>query len=986
VTFSKSALFLVGSFVCCVLNVASGANPADPDRSQAALTPDQVEADWLHHDAMRRTSATTGARVRPEEDAAGAVDGVKNGKWGFHTLNEPSPWWQVDLGEPTALDRVVLYNRCDQCGARNARILVLASDDARTWKQLYQHDGTVFYGHRDGKPMVAKLGGARARYLRLQLPGTSYFHLDEVEIYATGADRNVALHKPATQSSTSQWSVRHAQAGGGNPEYDVAQVLERGLKLAARLEALGADVRPQVDVLRQVARELEKLEKGDGALFPKKPEGGAAEKSPVPFSGADAPDDVRRGLYRKARWAVRRMTFSNPLLDFDTLLFVKRVPPAFPHMSDQYYGWWSRGGGGIYLLEGLRSDEPRVRCITEGWDEGSFLRPDVSYDGKKVLFAYCKFYPASHGIEDKVNKGNLPEDTFYQIYEMNVDGGGVRRLTHGKYDDFDARYLPSGEIVFLSTRKGRSIQVDRRSASATARTADLPDSYVRCGGGNSRPVPVFTLQLMDGDGGNLRPASAFENFEWTPSVASDGRILYARWDYIDRHNGPFMSLWSTNPDGTNPQLVYGNFTSKPQCVFEARSVPNSHKLVFTAAAHHSNMGGSLVLLDRTRGTEFDRPLKRLTPEVCFPETEGWPEHYYANPYPLSERFFLVAWSDRRLPRHTFLPEKGNPRNPLGIYLYDAFGNLELLHRDSEIASMYPMPVRARPRPPVRTYASDWDAPGEGRFLLQDVYAGLACVERGSIERLRIVGVPPKVQPHMNKPVLGVSREDPGKFVLGTVPVEEDGSAYFPVPSGVSVFFQALDARGMAVQTMRTLTYVQPNTTLSCIGCHEHRDTAPATGPPPLAAARGPSKLAPGPAGSWPLEYAELVQPVLDRLCVRCHSPEGTAKTPAYDLTPANSYRNLIAYAGDDVKKLAFEKDRSIVGDCPARKSKLMALLTEGEGHEGVELDADSFGRLVTWLDTYAHVQGFFSEEQEHELRRLRQDWAPLLAGGRADGE
>jgi len=961
VTYPRSALLLVASFVCCVYSVAWGADPADPDPSRPALTPDRIEADWLHHDAMRRTSATSGAQVEPEEDAVGGVDGVKNGKWGFHTLNEPDPWWQVDLREPTRLDRIVLYNRCDECGARNSRILVMASDDAQGWKQLYRHDGTVFYGQSDGKPMVAKLGGARARYVRLQLPGTSYFHLDEVEIYATDGDQNVALGKPATQSSTSQWSVRHAQAGAGEPEYEIAPVLERGLKLAESLERLGAVVEPQVETLRQVAEESEKLT-------------------------PDVPEQARRQLYMRARWAVRKMAFSNPLLDFDTILFVKRVPPAFPHMSDQYYGWWSRGGGGIYLLEGFRGDDPRVRCITEDWDEGSFLRPDVSYDGKRVVFAYCKFYPASHGVEDKVNKDNLPEDTFYKIYEMNVDGSGVRRLTHGKYDDFDARYLPSGEIVFLSTRKGQAIQVGLKSASATARTADLPDSYVRCGGGNSRPVPVFTLQLMDGDGGNLRPMSAFENFEWTPSVASDGRILYARWDYIDRFNGAFMSLWSTNPDGTNPQLVYGNFTSKPQCAFEARSVPNSQKLVFTAASHHSNMGGSLVLLDRTRGTELERPLQRLTPEVCFPETEGWPEHYYANPYPLSEDFFLVSWSDRRLPRHTFLPDEGNPRNPLGIYLYDAFGNLELLHRDPDIASMYPLPVRSRPKPPVRVYTADWDAAGEGRFLLQDVYAGLEGVERGSIKRLRIIGVPPKVQPHMNNPVLGVSREDPGKFVLGTVPVEDDGSAFFPVPSGVSVFFQALDEKGTAVQTMRSLTYVQPHTTLSCIGCHEHRDTAPGVTSPPLAAVHGPSKLAPGPAGSWPLKYAELVQPVLDRLCVRCHSPEGTAKAPAFDLTPANSYRNLISYADEDIKKLAFEKDRSIAGDCPARKSKLMALLTDGEGHDGVELDAGSFDRLVTWMDTYANIQGFFSEEQELELRRLRQDWAHLIAGGRAGGD
>ncbi len=956
---AKSPLFLVASLLSFA-GLAWAAEPADPGQSRPAVTPEAIEADWLHHDAMRRTGPTAGDRVKPEEDAAGGVDGVKNGKWGFHTQNEPDPWWQVDLGEPRRLERIVLYNRCDNCGARNKRIIVLASDDAATWRRLHQHDGTMFYGHTDGKPLVASLGGARARYVRLTLSGTSYFHLDEVEIYAPD-DKNVALGKPATQSSTSQWSARHAPAGRQEPEYAVAQVLQRGFELAASLERLGADVRPQRETLRAVSAQLEKL-------------------------AADAPGEARRKLYMKARWAVRKMALANPLLDFDTILFTKRVPPAFPHMSDQYYGWWSRGGGGIYRLEGFRGENPRIRCITEDWEEGSFLRPDISYNGTKVLFAYCRFYPESHGIRDKVNKDNLPEDAFYQVYEMNVDGSGVRRLTRGKYDDFDARYLPGGDIVFLSTRKGQSIQVDRRSVSASAERPDLPDSYVRCGGGNSRPVPVFTLQRMDADGGSLRPMSAFENFEWTPSVAADGRVLYARWDYIDRFNGPFMSLWSTNPDGTNPQLVYGNFTTKPQCVFEARCVPNSHKLVFTAAAHHSNMGGSLVLLDRTRGTEFDRPLERLTPEVCFPETEGWPEHYYANPFPLSEEFFLVAWSDRRLPRHTFLPDEGNPRNPTGVYLYDAFGNLELLHRDPEIASMYPLPVRPRPKPPVRASTTDWAAAPEGRFLLQDVYAGLEGVPRGTIKRVRVIGVPPKVQPHMNKPVLGVSREDPGKFVLGTVPVEADGSACFPVPSGLSVFFQALDERGMAVQTMRSLTYVQPGTTLSCIGCHEHRDTAPGVAPPPLASIDGPSKLTPGPPGSWPLKYADLVQPVLDRHCVGCHGPEGSDDARAFDLTPAHSYANLIAYADEDLKKLAFEKDRSLVGDCPSRKSELLALLTRGEGHEGVQLDDDGFRRLITWMDTYAHVQGHFSDRQEDELRQLRRQWSHMLASGPAAGE
>ena len=146
-------------------------------------------------------------------------------------------------------------------------------------------------------------------------------------------------------------------------------------------------------------------------------------------------------------------------------------------------------------------------------------------------------------------------------------------------------------------------------------------------------------------------------------------------------------------------------------------------------------------------------------------------------------------------------------------------------------------------------------------------------------------MPPKVQPHMNSPSLGVSAEDPGKFVLGTAPVEADGSAFFRVPSGVPVFFQALDADGLAVQTMRSLTYVQPGQTLACVGCHEQRDTAPLPRGLPLAALREPSQLTPGPDGSWPLRFDQLVQPVLDRHCVSCHKPGvENAAAAAFDLT------------------------------------------------------------------------------------------------------
>jgi cytochrome c553 len=282
---------------------------------------------------------------------------------------------------------------------------------------------------------------------------------------------------------------------------------------------------------------------------------------------------------------------------------------------------------------------------------------------------------------------------------------------------------------------------------------------------------------------------------------------------------------------------------------------------------------------------------------------------------------------------------------------------------------------------VLPYLTDWDGTQHGRFIVQDVYQGMGDLPRGTIRRIRVIAVPPKVQPQMNSPMLGVSAEDPGKFVLGTAPVEADGSAHFWVPSGVPVLFQALDGDGLAVRTMRSLTYVQPHQTLACIGCHESRDSTPLASAAPLAALRQPSRLKLGPEGSWPLRFDTLVQPVLDAKCVSCHRPDAEdAAAARFDLTGRVAYQNLLAYGGDDLKKLAFERSQSDVGDCPARQSKLLALLREGNGHEGVKLTADEWDRLITWMDTYAQRQGSFSEQQEDDLRRLRDEWADLLGG------
>ena len=931
--------------VACSLALA--ANAAAPATFKAA-----VEADWLLQDRARTGARARRGRPTKASDALGGVDGVKDGKWGFHTANEANPWWHVDLGKRLPIDRLVLYNRCDPCGLRNNRILVLFSDDGKAWAKVHQHNGTPFNGFTDKKPLVVPFQGKPARFVRLALEGVSYFHLDEVEVYATADPKtNVALRRPANQSSVSTWSAEHKQrAEPTDRVYPFATVLERGRKLADDLLRAGAPVEPLAARLETLAARAQALSK-------------------------TAPDDQRRSLYLELRWAIRRIALANPLLSFDRIFLTKRAPGSYSHMSDQYYGWWSRPGGGLFVLSDYKADAPRLQSVTPKLPDGNFLRPDLAYDATRVLFAWCRYYPHLRGMGNKTLKKQLPPDGNYHVFEMNLDGTGLRQLTRGRYDDFDARYLPDGRIVFLSTRRGQHIQCGTGAAAATLTDPFVPDSYVRCGGGNSRPVAIYTLHAMEPDGTKLRAISAFENFEWTPSITHDGRVMYARWDYVDRHNNAFMSLWATHPDGSMPNLVYGNFTRSPHCIFEARCIPNSSKIMFTASGHHAITAGSICLLDIARSTEGNPPLTRLTPEVCFPETEGWPATYYAHPCPLSETYYLVSWSPHGIRR-----EGGhNNTNNLGIYLADAFGNLELLHRDPDISSCYPMPLCPRPKPHRLPEAADVRRTAEGRLLLIDVHRGLPGVPRGAVKAIRVVGCPAKTQPQMNHPSIGLTHEDPGKVVLGTAPVGPDGSAHFRVPAGVAFFFQALDERGRAIQTMRTLTYVQPGQTLSCVGCHEPRSEA---APNLLAAAasREPSRLTPGPDGTWPLRYDRLVQPVLDKHCVRCHSPkEGNPKAcKKLNLTPAASYRALLAYGKlhDHVRR-HYLHGSSQIGAGASLTSPLLAHLRKG--HQKVGLSVEDRERLITWMDTYAQRQGHFSPEQERSLVALRERHAALLA-------
>ncbi len=935
------------------------------DSVSPAVTRETIEADWLRQAELRYPS-TVPSTMRPEEDARGGNDGVKDGKpvgyYGFHTDLEKDPWWQVDLGKSTAIAEVVIYNGSVPADAKRALgLTVLVSADARDWTEVYRHDGSMFCG--PAQPLRVAVGNRNARYVRILLPYVEHLHLDEVEVFREGDAANLALKKPSTQSSISKWSLREEDA---RPRYPVETVVQRGLQLAADLRRRGVDTVSQEAGLQRVREAWSKVSAGD------RPE-------------------LERSLYLEACHSIRPMALKNPLLDFDRILFVKRAPGLVLCHCDEYLSWWSRPGGELCILEDFQSDCPRVRSLTRDLlPPGDVIRPDVSADGRRAIFGFCRHYPGLWRKPNKLDKAGIPEDAFYHLYEIDLDGSNLRRLTHGKYDDFDGRYLPDGRIVFLSTRRGQFLQCGRASVQQTESAMDLPDSFVRCGGDAYRPVSVHTLHVLDGDGGAMRAISPFESFEWNPSVACDGRVFYARWDYVDRHRMWHMGLWSTLPDGTGARAVFGNFTQGPYSFFEARSVPASSKIVFTASAHHSHAGGSLVLLDPRRGVDGDQAMTRLTPEVPFPEWESKEiTHYYANPFPLSEQHYLCSWSHQRMWWHqedfaTVARAQNavpSPANSLGIYLFDALGNLNLLYRDPEISSMCPIPIRRNSSGTAFASESLADAADQhGTMLLQDVYQGdLSGLARGSVHALRIVAMPPKTDPRMNHPSLGVTQDDPGKFVLGTVPVEADGSAYFHLPAGVPVFFQALDHRGMALQTMRSATYVQAGKTFACIGCHEHRMTAPSPGFP-MAAARPASSIQPGPEGSWPLDYQVLVQPVLQRHCVRCHRADAEGDGAKTDLSGAVSYRTLIDYGGERSLRNhvqgRYDARRSVAGSCAAMSAALTDLLDKG--HYEVHLPDEDWQRLIVWMDTYAQVSGSHSAEQAEAIRALKQRFASLL--------
>ena len=667
---------------------------------------------------------------------------------------------------------------------------------------------------------------------------------------------------------------------------------------------------------------------------------------------------ARRTLFDDLCALRRRIAFANPLLNFKSVIFATHHK-THGHMCDQYFGFHAKPGGSVYVLENAFGDKPTVRDVLAGatitngrltgktLEGGSLMSLELSYDAKTILFAWT---------EGESSRYKWSERSTYHIFRADIEPGkpaNLTQLTDGTWNDFDPCFMPNGRILFISERRG---------------------GFGRCHG---RPVPTYTLHTMKPDGSDIISISYHETNEWHPSIDNNGMIVYSRWDYVDRDSDVAHHIWLTYPDGRDPRSYHGNYpinrSLRPWMELSIRAIPNSHRYVATAAPHHGQNYGSFVMIDQQlKDDNACSQLKRITPEIAFPESERGKETY-GQAWPLSEDYYLCVYDAGA--RH------------YGVYLLDSFGNRELLHRDTSVPALDPIPLRPRPVPRViphmTTQASEDKANATGQretISVMNVYdSDFTWPEGSKVKALRIVQLFPKATPNVGRPNIGRAAQSLARGVLGTVPVEADGSCYFEAPLGVPIYFQALDAQGQAIQSMKSNTYVHAGEKLVCQGCHEPK-LRMSSAKTRLAAAlrRAPSKIAHDVSGSYPLAFPRLVQPVINARCLPCHTKE--RKAP--DLSGVTFGRHGWSKAFETLQRYGWGKSggngairgnggcTSIAGKIGAKGSRLLPHLTGPKGHHDVKLTAEELYRITLWIDCNTNFYGAYLETEKQARGEL----------------
>ena len=652
---------------------------------------------------------------------------------------------------------------------------------------------------------------------------------------------------------------------------------------------------------------------------------------------------------------------ANPLLDFDRLLVVKR-----------------RGAGGLPA-----NWQGNCSLSKTGYDNEIAVLSPVTPEGKLTTL-----YRPEHGEfvgdvdlhfdADRLLFSSIGSHGRWQVFDIRADGTGLRQVTRGQepdVDSYDACYLPDGDIIFGST------------ASFTG---------VPCVYGSSH---VAMLYRMKSDGSGVRQLCFEQDHDWHPAMLNNGRVLYTRWEYTDTPHSQTRLLMHMNPDGTGQMEYYGSNSQWPNSIFYARPIPgHPTKVVGVISGHHGvRRMGELIIFDPAKGRhEASGVVQRIPGHGKKVEpiirdalvNASWPR--FLHPYPLSEKYFLVSCQP-------------TPKSNWGIYLVDVFDNILLVRQEPGYVLFEPIPLRKTKTPPVipdKVRLGRQDA----TLYMADVYAGngLKGIPRDTVKQLRVFTYHFAYQGMGG--LLGVVGMDGPwdiKRVLGTVPVQEDGSAMFRVPANTPISVQPLDSEGKALQLMRSWMTAMPGEVLSCVGCHEPQNST-VFPRHTLASRQAPFEIKPWRGPTRGFSYPREVQPVIDRHCVGCHNGQprsdgkalpdlrGTVQITGFRMTtPGNGggrggkfsvgYAQLHRY----VRRPGIESDYHLLTpmEFHADTTELVQMLQKG--HHNVKLDPEAWDRLITWIDLNAPYHGTWHENiqdpgpQRQRRRELRKRYAGM---------
>ena len=614
---------------------------------------------------------------------------------------------------------------------------------------------------------------------------------------------------------------------------------------------------------------------------------------------------------------------AGPMAEVEEILFVVRKPGIDPHWYANFsYFAHDENQFPFHIdapswLNILNIDTGEVRTIFH--DEAGTIRdPQIHYDGQRVLFSY------------------LPAGTrHFNLYEINIDGTGLRQLTFGDWDDIEPTYTASGDIIFCSSRAKR---------------------WVQCW-----LTQVATLYACGPNGENIRELSANIEQDNTPWPLPNGQILYTRWEYVDRSQVDYHHLWVMNPDGTRQMVYYGNQT--PGIVMiGAKPVPNSNKVVAAFSPGHGRKDhcGRIALVDPTWGPDDPRGVTLIS------------RHYnHADPWAFSEEAFMAAHYTR-------------------IELIDADGNEQVLYQlpaelrgetwDGGFWIHEPRPIITRTPEIIIPDATD-PSKGTGILSLIDVYEGrqMGTVERGSIKELLVLEtLPEPIHYQGGMDQISINGTFTLMRVLGTIPVEPDGSASMELPAKRAFFFVAMDHDGWPVKRMHSFTSVMPGEVTVCIGCHEHREQT--IGIPqrtvPMAFRRGPSTPEPVPGIPEVFDFVRDIQPILDKHCVACHNTDHAERNVVLsgDMTPkfTMSYQTLSGRSmfGDNRNRAMSNFQPYEIG---SRASTLMQRIEAK--HSDVSLSEHERNMIKFWLDVGANYAGTYAANAVGQIG-WNQGWAP----------